>query len=55
MKQNVTIVIDFQLDLDNNEEIKAIRDAMIDFYTDHASVMAAESPVTDYIVTATIN
>lgn len=55
MKRNVTIVIDFQFDLDSSEEIEAIRDAMIDFYTDHAAAMAAERPVTDYIVTATIN
>lgn len=55
MKRSITLVIDFELDVDDDSESQAIKDAMVDFYTDQASLTAYDSPVTDFNVTATIN
>ena len=58
MSKNVTVVLDFRLDDGlSAEEVRAIRDAMVDSFREHAEIelTSLQSPIVDVTVTATLN
>jgi len=58
MSKNVTVVLDFRLDDGlSPEEVRAIRDAMVDSFREQAEIelTSLQSPIVDCTVTGTLN